>query len=115
MSPTVALPGSMTWMGIRLSSGSRCPQSPKGLSLHLFNHSFTTAVRPKTTPRRVAHSNVIRHSRSKTPLYLAKRGRDRIGAALTVPEREEKRTRKAGPPGLEEFTDMYSFHVLAAR
>src|ERR1035438_10718736 len=30
MNPTAALPGSMTWMGIRLSSGSRCPQSPKG-------------------------------------------------------------------------------------
>src|ERR1039458_8305725 len=30
MNPTVALPGSMTWMGIRLSSGSH-PQSPKGL------------------------------------------------------------------------------------
>src|ERR1700732_3585424 len=31
MNPTVALPGSMIWMGIRLSSGSR-PQSPKGPS-----------------------------------------------------------------------------------
>src|SRR5882762_2770658 len=30
MNPTAALPGSMIWMGIRLSSGSR-PQSPKGL------------------------------------------------------------------------------------
>src|SRR6266704_6278647 len=40
MNPTVALPGSMTWMGIRLSSGSSCPQSPKGLPLHLLNHSF---------------------------------------------------------------------------
>src|SRR5690348_660327 len=29
MNPTVALPGSMTWMEIRLSSGSRSPQSPK--------------------------------------------------------------------------------------
>src|ERR1700727_1852950 len=28
MNPTVALAGSMTWMGIRLSSGSRRPQSP---------------------------------------------------------------------------------------
>jgi hypothetical protein len=37
MNPTVALPGSMTWMGIRLSSGSRCPQSPKGLPPHLLN------------------------------------------------------------------------------
>src|SRR5438552_14645818 len=36
MNPTVALPGSMTWMGIRLSSGSR-PQSPKDLPLHLLN------------------------------------------------------------------------------
>src|SRR5712675_1882162 len=36
MNPTVALPGSMTWMGIRLSSGSRRPQSPKSLPLHLF-------------------------------------------------------------------------------
>src|SRR5450631_4005539 len=33
MNPTVALPGSMTWMGIRSSSGSRCPQSPNGLPL----------------------------------------------------------------------------------
>jgi len=32
MNPYVGLPGSMTWMGIRLSSGSRCPESPKGLS-----------------------------------------------------------------------------------
>src|SRR5439155_7153123 len=37
MNPTVALPGSMTWMGIRSSSGSRCPQSPKGLPMHLLN------------------------------------------------------------------------------
>src|SRR5260370_28751816 len=37
MNPTVALPGYMTWMGIRLSSGSRCPQSRKGLPLHLLN------------------------------------------------------------------------------
>src|SRR5580658_959105 len=29
MNPTAALPGSMTWMGIRLSSGSRRPRSPK--------------------------------------------------------------------------------------
>src|SRR6267142_2322112 len=36
MNPTVALPGSMTWMGIRLSSGSRRPQSPKSLPLHLL-------------------------------------------------------------------------------
>ena len=35
MNPTVALPGSMTWMGIRLSSGSRRRRSPKGLPLHL--------------------------------------------------------------------------------
>src|SRR5208282_2568505 len=41
MSPTVALPGSMTWMGIRLSSGSRCPQSPKGLPLHLLNRKLS--------------------------------------------------------------------------
>jgi hypothetical protein len=35
------LPGSMTWMGIRLSSGSRRPQSPKkGLPLHLLNRFF---------------------------------------------------------------------------
>src|ERR1700730_358134 len=31
MNPTVALPGSMTRMAIRLNSGSRCRQSPKGL------------------------------------------------------------------------------------
>src|ERR1039457_1966960 len=37
MNPTVALPGLMTWMGIRWSSGSRRPQSPKGLPLHLLN------------------------------------------------------------------------------
>jgi hypothetical protein len=30
----------MIRMGTRLSSGSRCPQSPKGLPLHLLNHSF---------------------------------------------------------------------------
>src|ERR1700732_3223447 len=30
MNPMVALPGSMTRMGIRLSSGSRRPQSPEG-------------------------------------------------------------------------------------
>lgn len=30
----------MTWMGIRLSSGSRCPQSPKGLPLHILNRFF---------------------------------------------------------------------------
>src|SRR5258708_3078614 len=34
MSPTVALPGSMTRMAIRLSSGTRCPQSPKALPRH---------------------------------------------------------------------------------
>src|ERR1700676_3176408 len=45
MNPTVALPGSMTWMGIRLSSGSRCPQSPKGLPLHLLNRFFVATVR----------------------------------------------------------------------
>src|SRR5216684_5100626 len=43
MNPTVALPGSMTWMGIRLSSGSRCPQSPKCLPLHLLNR-FSAAT-----------------------------------------------------------------------
>src|SRR6267142_3359540 len=41
MNHTVALPGSMIWMGIRLSSGSR-PQSPKGrtgpLSLTLASY-----------------------------------------------------------------------------
>src|ERR1700687_3834694 len=45
MNPTAALPGSMTWMGIRLSSGSRCPQSPKGLPLHLLNR-FSVATVP---------------------------------------------------------------------
>src|SRR5712692_1514930 len=40
MNPTVALPGSMTWMGIRLSSGSRSPQSPKGLRLQLTQSVF---------------------------------------------------------------------------
>src|SRR5689334_1840611 len=45
MNPTVALPGSMTWTGIRLSSGSRRPQSPKGLPLHLLNRfSVTTLI-----------------------------------------------------------------------
>src|ERR1035437_10009655 len=44
MNPSVALPGSMTRMGIRLSSGSRRPQSPKGLPLHLLNRfSVSTA------------------------------------------------------------------------
>jgi hypothetical protein len=43
MNPTVALPGSMTWMGIRLSSGSRSPQSPEGLPLHLLNR-FSVAT-----------------------------------------------------------------------
>src|SRR5882724_1862534 len=40
MNPTVALPGSMTRMGIRLSSGSRCPQSPKGPSTALIQSVF---------------------------------------------------------------------------
>src|SRR5437879_6346880 len=40
MHPTAALPGSMTWMGIRLSSGSRCPQSPKGPSTALTQSVF---------------------------------------------------------------------------
>ena len=40
MNPTVALPGSMIWMGIRLSSGSRRPQSPKGLPLHFTQSVF---------------------------------------------------------------------------
>src|SRR5205807_2345150 len=39
MNPTVALPGSMKWMGIRLSSGSRRPQSPKGLPLKIICNS----------------------------------------------------------------------------
>src|SRR6266481_1854705 len=43
MNPTVALPGSMTWMGIRLSSGSR-PQSPKGLPLLLLNRFSVATV-----------------------------------------------------------------------
>ena len=32
-------------MGIRLSSGSRCPQSPKGLPLHLLNRRWPGAPR----------------------------------------------------------------------
>src|SRR5580692_83009 len=40
MNRTVALPGSMTWMGIRLSSGSRRPQSPKGPSSALTQSVF---------------------------------------------------------------------------
>jgi len=52
MNPTVALPGSMTWMGIRLSSGSR-PQSPKGLPLHLLNRFLSLRSRSRTmAPRR---------------------------------------------------------------
>src|SRR6266403_3830442 len=39
MNHTVALPGSMIWMGIRLSSGSR-PQSPKGPSTALTQSVF---------------------------------------------------------------------------
>src|SRR5216683_7151028 len=39
MKHTVALPGSMIWMGIRLSSGSR-PQSPKGPSAALTQSVF---------------------------------------------------------------------------
>src|SRR5713226_3150694 len=39
MNHTVALPGSMIWMGIRLSSGSR-PQSPKGPSSALTQSVF---------------------------------------------------------------------------
>src|ERR1700722_2990276 len=44
MNPTVALPGSMTWMEIRLSSGSRRQQNPKGLPLHLLNRFSVAAV-----------------------------------------------------------------------
>src|SRR5438046_6852653 len=47
MNPTVALPGSMTWMGIRLSSGSRRPQSLKGLPLHLLNRFSVATVRSR--------------------------------------------------------------------
>src|SRR5205085_5410471 len=43
MNPTVALPGSMTWMAIRLNSGSQCPQSPKGFPRHLLNRFSTPA------------------------------------------------------------------------
>ena len=32
-------------MGIRLSSGSRCPQSPKGLPLHVLNRFSVLAKR----------------------------------------------------------------------
>src|SRR5258708_38456864 len=49
MNPTAALPGSMTWMEIRLSSGSRCPQSPKGLPPHLL-HRFSVATVPDGWP-----------------------------------------------------------------
>src|SRR5580698_4042421 len=40
MSPTAALPGSMTRTATRLSSGSRCPQSPKRLSLSGGPHAL---------------------------------------------------------------------------
>jgi hypothetical protein len=47
----------------------------------------------------VAHSNVIRHSRSKTPLYLAKKRRDRMGhpahhkrAATICPTEKRRRS-----------------------
>src|SRR5882724_4511698 len=40
MNHTVALPGAMIWMGIRLSSGNR-PQSPKGPSTALAHLSGT--------------------------------------------------------------------------
>jgi hypothetical protein len=39
------LPGSMTWMETRLSSGSRCPQSPKGLPQRLLRSNPKSAQR----------------------------------------------------------------------
>src|ERR1700687_5573371 len=69
MNPTVALPGSLTWMGIGLSSGSRCPQSPKGLPLTLTQSVFCSYGRvvvewPEATTRQLGFVLGLREENS---------------------------------------------------
>src|SRR5579862_2853880 len=47
MNPTAVSLGSMTWMEIRLSSGNRCPQSPRGHPLYLLNRFSIATVPPR--------------------------------------------------------------------
>src|SRR4051794_20581090 len=59
MNPTVALRGSMTWMGIRLSSGSRCPQSPKGL---LPRNEWSFLLTRRITLSRLRRRAIVGHA-----------------------------------------------------
>src|SRR5260370_23241781 len=66
MNPTVALPGSMTWMGIRLSSGSRRPQSSKGFPLHVLIPCKTEVSR-KPIPMNPEIADMLWRWRLETP------------------------------------------------
>src|SRR5437879_4010090 len=61
MNPTVALPGSMTRMEIRLSSGSRCPQSSEAFHELQRLPPFENRERWASLPAHVTRQRLCRN------------------------------------------------------
>src|ERR1039458_4919553 len=108
MNPTVALPGSMTWMGIRLSSGSH-PQSPKGLpprkrcETYESVRFFTTAILSGARFKRY-----LRYTHPRLPERQLWHGPPAPGSLYDCKDRRTK-----GPPqiGDRKSTRLNSSHL----